>query len=119
MEAARTVAVNVFVMVEMFYLFNCRCFSRSMFSVGLFTNPWLIVGAIAMVGLQLFYTYVPVMNALFQSAPIDWDAWWRILLVGLSAYVLVGAEKMVTGWMSGEGRASSGEAPASGTRAEA
>jgi len=95
-EEARTVAVNVFVMVELFYLFNCRCFSRSMFAVGLFSNPWLIVGALAMVGLQLVYTYVPAMNALFHSAPIDWEAWWRILLVGLAAYLLVGLEKLIT-----------------------
>jgi cation-transporting P-type ATPase F len=95
-EEARTVAVNVFVMVELFYLFNCRCFSRSMFAVGLFSNPWLIVGALAMVGLQMIYTYVPAMNALFHSAPIDWEAWWRILLVGLAAYVLVGLEKLIT-----------------------
>jgi Ca2+-transporting ATPase len=90
------VAVNVFVMVEMFYLFNCRSFTRSMFAIGLFSNPWIIFGSLGMIALQLLFTYAPTMNALFQSAPIGWDAWWRILTVAASAYLIVGLEKTIT-----------------------
>jgi magnesium-transporting ATPase (P-type) len=71
---ARTVAVNLFVMVGLFYLFNCRSFTRSMFAIGLFSNPWVIFGSLAMVALQLAFTYHPAMNALFHSAPIGPDA---------------------------------------------
>ena len=91
--AARTVAVNVFVMVEIFYLFNCRSLTKSMFALGLFTNRWIVVGVATMVALQLAFTYVPLMNYLFHTAPIGWDAWWRILLTGVAAYVIVGIEK--------------------------
>ncbi|MCP5535925.1 MAG: cation-transporting P-type ATPase [Akkermansiaceae bacterium] len=93
---ARTVAVNVFVMVELFYLFNCRSFTRSMFTIGLFSNPWVIFGSLAMVALQLIYTYTPMMHALFHSAPIGLDSWWRILAVATFAYLLVGIEKQIT-----------------------
>jgi cation-transporting ATPase F len=93
---ARTVAVNMFVVVELFYLFNCRSFTRSMFSVGLFSNPWILVGALAMAGLQILFTYVPLMNTIFHSAPISPDAWLRIVGVGLLAYSVVGMEKWVT-----------------------
>jgi len=92
-EAARTVAVNVFVMVELCYLFNCRSLTKSMFTLGLFTNRWIVVGVTAMVTLQLTFTYVPLMNYLFHTAPIGGDAWWRILLTGVAAYVVVGIEK--------------------------
>ncbi len=91
--AARTVAVNVFVTVELFYLFNCRSLTKSMFALGLFTNRWIVVGVATMVTLQLAFTYVPLMNHLFHAAPIGWDAWWRILLTGVAAYVIVGIEK--------------------------
>ncbi|MEX0818196.1 MAG: cation-transporting P-type ATPase [Pirellulaceae bacterium] len=90
---ARTVAVNVFVMVELFYLFNCRSLTKSMFTIGLFSNRWIAVGATCMVALQLAFTYVPFMNHIFHSAPIGWDAWWRILLTALVAYLIVGTEK--------------------------
>lgn len=91
--AARTVAVNVFVTVELFYLFNCRSLTKSMWTLGLFTNRWIIVGVTTMVALQLTFTYAPVMNYLFHSEPIGWGAWWRILLTGVAAYVIVGIEK--------------------------
>lgn len=94
-EVARTVAVNVFVMVELFYLFNCRSLTKSMFSLGLFSNRWILVGATAMVILQLAFTYLPTMNRLFHSAPIGWDAWWRILLTAVATYLIVGFEKWV------------------------
>ncbi|MEQ8853873.1 cation-transporting P-type ATPase [Gimesia sp.] len=91
--AARTVAVNVFVMVEIFYLFNCRSLTKSMWALGLFTNRWIVVGVATMMALQLAFTYLPLMNYLFHTAPIGWDAWWRILLTGVGAYVIVGFEK--------------------------
>jgi magnesium-transporting ATPase (P-type) len=95
LEAARTVAVNVFVMVEMFYLFNCRSLTKSMFAVGLFSNRWIAVGVLTQFALQMAFTYMPLMNQLFHSAPIGWDAWWRILLTAIAAYLIVGSEKWV------------------------
>jgi Ca2+-transporting ATPase len=96
LEEARTVAVNVFVVAELFYMFNCRSFTRSMFSIGIFTNPWIIFGAVAMSVLQLLYTYNPFMNTVFQSAPIPLESWLRVILVGASVYFLVGLEKIIT-----------------------
>ncbi len=90
---ARTVAVNVFVMVELFYLFNCRSLTKSMFQLGMFSNLWIWVGAGSMVALQLLFTYAPFMNRFFHSAAIGWDAWWRILLTAVVAYLIVGLEK--------------------------
>jgi len=90
---ARTVAVNVFVMVELFYLFNCRSLTKSMFQLGVFSNRWIWGGVGSMVALQLLFTYAPFMNRFFHSSPIGWDAWWRILLTAVVVYAIVGLEK--------------------------
>ena len=45
-ETARTVAVNVFVMVQTFYLFKCRSLTRSVLEIGLFSNIWVWVGVV-------------------------------------------------------------------------
>jgi cation-transporting ATPase F len=90
---ARTVAVNTLVMGELFYLFNCRSLTHSVFTVGVFSNPWLIGGVVAMVGLQVVFTYAPLMNRLFHSAPIGGDAWLRIVAVGAGIALVIGAEK--------------------------
>ncbi len=92
-EEARTVAVNVFVIVELFYLFNCRSLTRSMFSLGVFSNPWMFGGVTIMLVLQGLYTYLPAMNWMFHSAPISIEAWGRILAVGVIANFVVGLEK--------------------------
>jgi Ca2+-transporting ATPase len=94
-KQARTVAVNVFVIMELFYLFNCRSLTKSIFQLGFFTNMWVFGGVAAMLLVQIAYTYLPVMNRLFQSAPIDLGAWVRIVTVGLLVYLIVEAEKWV------------------------
>jgi Ca2+-transporting ATPase len=90
---ARTVAVNVFVMVELFYLFNCRSLTQSMGRIGILSNPWVLVGSGAMILLQLLFTYAPFMNAVFHTTPIGVRAWMEIMAVALGAYMLVGMEK--------------------------
>ena len=44
LQYARTVAVNVFVVMELFYLFNCRSLNKSILQPGIFSNPWLFGG---------------------------------------------------------------------------
>jgi Ca2+-transporting ATPase len=95
---ARTVAVNVFVMVDLFYLFNCRSLTKSMFQLGMFSNLWIGIGVGSMVTLQMLFTYAPFMNKFFHSAPIGWDAWWRIMLTAVVAHAIVELEKWVRGW---------------------
>ena len=90
---ARTVAVNVFVMVETAYLLNCRSLTKSVLAVGLFSNPTLLGGMTAMVGLQVLFTYLPFFHVVFESAPIDLQAWVRIVSVALGVMLVVAAEK--------------------------
>ncbi|MCU0487017.1 MAG: HAD-IC family P-type ATPase, partial [Anaerolineales bacterium] len=90
---ARTVAVNVIVFVGIFYLFNARSLTRSPFQLGIFSNPWAVGGAILMVLLQLLFTYVPLMNDLFNSAPLPAYLWLDVLAVGLAAYFVIEIEK--------------------------
>ena len=93
---ARTVAVNVFVMVEMFYLFNCRSLSHSFWSVGVFSNLWVWGGIASMLGLQLLLTYWPPLNALFQTAPIGRVEWLEIAAVAWLCSLLIALEKKWT-----------------------
>jgi magnesium-transporting ATPase (P-type) len=91
--AARTAVVNVIVCVEIAYLFNCRSLHHSLLEIGFFSNRVAIVGALAMLGAQLLFTYLPAMNKLFHSAPIDMFAWSRILAVVLTGFLVVEVEK--------------------------
>ena len=92
-EKARTIAVNVFAVGQSFYLLNCRSLRFSMFRLGLFSNLWIWGGIAAMTGAQLLFTYAPLMNRLFHTAPIALIDWVHIVAVGLLIYVVIGIEK--------------------------
>ena len=93
LEVARTVAVNIVVLVQLVYLFNCRSLNHSLFAIGLFTNSWTLLGSLAMLGAQLLLTYLPVMNNLFHTAPISGESWLRIAAVAGASFVVVEIEK--------------------------
>ncbi len=90
---ARTTVVAVIVMVEIFYLLNCRSLLHSPFQVGFFRNRLVFVGMGAMIGAQVLFTHVPLMNRLFHTAPLDALSWLYILGVGLVAFGVVEFEK--------------------------
>ena len=92
-DEARTAALNLFVAVEAFYLLNCRTLTRSMWHVGVFSNPWIMGGISVQAVGQLAITYVPFMNAAFATAPIGADAWLRILALATAASLVVAIDK--------------------------
>ena len=90
---ARSIAVNVFVMIEAVYLFNCRSLERPLWRVAPFSNLWVWGGAGAMLLLQLAFTYLPGFQRVFGTAAIGPQAWLEIAAVGLAALLLIEGEK--------------------------
>lgn len=98
-EQARTIAVNVFAVGESFYLLNCRSLRLSMFSLGLFSNMWVWLGIIAMAIASLAFTYLPIMNQLFHTAPISLNDWLHIFAVGLIIHLVIACDKRIRLWL--------------------
>jgi cation-transporting P-type ATPase F len=92
---ARTAVVNVIVMVEALYLLNCRSLTRSIFTLGVFSNLWAILGIGLITAIQLLFTYAPIMNKLFHSAPMAGESWLRIVAVAFIAFATVELEKWI------------------------
>jgi Ca2+-transporting ATPase len=57
-----------------------------------------VLAVAALIPLQLAFTYVPVMQALFGTAAIDAEGWGRVLAFGAALFLLVEAEKAVLRW---------------------
>ena len=90
---ARTAALNLFVITEVFYLFACRSLTHSAWHIGLFSNRWLVVGVTVQIIGQLAITYLPAMNSLFQTAPIAVEVWLRIAAIAALASLVVAIDK--------------------------
>ncbi|MFY9328461.1 MAG: cation-transporting P-type ATPase [Georgfuchsia sp.] len=93
MAEARTISANVFVMVETFYLFSCRSLTQPFWSIGIFSNAWVWVGSTTMVLLQMAFTYMPIFNEIFETAPIGALEWLQIVAFAAICAVVVEIEK--------------------------
>lgn len=98
---ARTAALNLFVVVETFYLFSCRSLTRSAWRIGVFTNRWIVVGVTAQLFGQLAITYLPAMNSVFATAPISAGAWLRICAVAGAISGVVAVDKLLRRRLAG------------------
>ena len=95
LDEARTAAVNFFVAVQIVYLYSCRSLTGASWRLGLFTNWWIIGGVVVQVGAQAALTYVPFMNQVFGTAPLEAGVWLRILVAVAVIAVVVAADKFV------------------------
>ncbi|MBK8039867.1 MAG: HAD-IC family P-type ATPase [Verrucomicrobiaceae bacterium] len=93
LASARTAVVNAIVLVQIFYLFNCRSLKHPAHSLGLFTNRWVIAGALTMIAAQVLFTHAPMLNHLFHSAPISAGAWLRVIAAASVVFIAVEFEK--------------------------
>jgi Ca2+-transporting ATPase len=90
---AQTTAVTTVVLFQIFYLLNCRSLTDPLGKIGFFSNPWIFAGIAAILILQLGFVYLPFMNALFGSAPLDATAWLEAAAVGFLIMPIIGLEK--------------------------
>lgn len=88
-EYARTVAVNIFVFVELFYLFSCKDLDKSVFKTNILNNKFLLLGVFLMVLSQLAFTHANVMNIMFKSEALDFETWMQILAVSFGVIFVV------------------------------
>ena len=93
-EYARTVAVNALVMVEVFYLYNCRLLSQSIFTRDFINGSKpMIIASFSVILFQLIYSYLPVSQRIFGLESISIDDWMLIVLVTGPVMVVVEIEK--------------------------
>jgi calcium-translocating P-type ATPase len=95
-QLARTVAVNAIIIGQIFYLLSSRYLVDSSLSLTAHLgNNYLPVGVGAVVILQLFFTYAPPLQALFDNKAIPLRLWPWLFLGGLVFFLVVEAEKMI------------------------
>jgi cation-transporting ATPase F len=90
---ARTAAVNLFVAIELLYLFSCRTLHAPVRRIGLFSNRWVLAGVALQVMAQAALTYLPPLNTAFQTAPLDRQTWLLIAVLSVSAWAVVALDK--------------------------
>ncbi|MHB1153903.1 MAG: cation-transporting P-type ATPase [Eubacteriales bacterium] len=96
-QYSRTIAVNMLVFGELFYLFNCRKLHHTIFGKGFFGNRIAFIVSGALIIMQMGFTYLPFMQLWFGSAPLKAIDWLYPLAGGILVLILVEIEKFIFG----------------------
>jgi magnesium-transporting ATPase (P-type) len=95
-DTARTMVVNTIVVMEIFYLFSVRYVHGSSVTWrGVLGTPAVLIGVATVVGAQLAFTYVPLMQGVFATEPVALLDGLLIICVGVALLLLVELEKRV------------------------
>ena len=96
LKTARTMVVNMLVVLEIFYLFSVRYLHMTSFTFTGVKGTLPVLAALAVVILgQLAFTYLPVMHAIFGSNPLTLADGALILAIGAASFVVLELEKHV------------------------
>jgi Ca2+-transporting ATPase len=92
---AQTMAFTMMTMFEMFNAFNCRSERHSIFKVGLFANPWLILAVFSSILLQAAVLYIPFLQTIFGTTALGLTEWLLIIAISSSALIVVEVGKQL------------------------
>jgi P-type Ca2+ transporter type 2C len=79
LEAAQTIAFVTLCTSELVRAFTARSEYHSVFSIGVFSNRWMVWAVGASLLLVLMVVYVPLLNPFFDTVPLTLDDWLMML----------------------------------------
>jgi P-type Ca2+ transporter type 2C len=87
---SRSVAFTTLAAFQWFQAFNARSRQSSVFSIGLLSNRWLLLGVGSAVVLQVMAIQTPLGKSLFGTTPLSLSTW--LLVIGVAGSIWVADE---------------------------
>ncbi|MGQ4892357.1 MAG: cation-translocating P-type ATPase [Candidatus Njordarchaeia archaeon] len=69
-DYGRTAVFTTMVFMEFFNALNMRTEKKSIFSIGILSNPLLVIALSVQIPLQLAIVYLPLFNIIFKTVPL-------------------------------------------------
>ena len=85
---SRTIAFNLLVFLQLFYVLVCRSERESVLEQGFFTNPHLLLAVLFSAALQAAVTQFPPLQVIFRTVSLNWEQWGMVL--GVAALPFLG-----------------------------
>jgi len=92
---AQTTAFTAIIILEKMNVFNYRSLHAPMYTLGFFSNGWLIAAWLMTVSLQLAAVYVPFLQEALHTVPLGWEDWLLIFEVAVPIFLAVELYKTV------------------------
>jgi Ca2+-transporting ATPase len=95
---AQTVAFTAIIILEKVNVFNYRSLHAPLFTIGFFSNKWLIIAWVATISLQVAAVYTPFLQELLHTVPLRWEDWLLIFGITLPLLFIVEGYKVIN-WL--------------------
>jgi len=92
---AQTMAVTFVIMFQIFYLLNCRSLKDSVLKIGIFSNRFIFIGIASILVLQGFLIYIPFMQHVFGTAPLELRDMLISVIAGFLIFPTIWFEKWI------------------------
>lgn len=86
MAKTRTIVFATTAIIQLLHAFNCQDYRKSILTIGLFTNPYLIYAVLFSGGLILAGIYTPYLNDVFGYTTLNGMDW---LYVNIFAFMII------------------------------
>jgi len=100
---AMTMAFTTLVAFQWFHAFNARSRHSSVFAIGLFSNPMLLIGVGIAVALQVLVVHWSSAQVIFRTTSLSLLDWGWIVLVSSSIFIADELRKLVV-WLTQKGQ---------------
>ncbi|MGB6409171.1 MAG: HAD-IC family P-type ATPase [Planococcus donghaensis] len=90
-----TMTLQALVIAQLMYLFNCRSETEFALNRSFFSNKIAFIVSIILIGVQLAVTYMPFMNFLLGTVPLQVKEWIWPLAIGVLVFSIVEIEKWI------------------------
>ncbi|MCI0475589.1 MAG: cation-translocating P-type ATPase [Anaerolineales bacterium] len=98
LEAAQTLAFTTLVFSELLRAYTSRSEYYSVFSIGLFSNKWMVLATASSAILMLGVLYIPFLQPFFGTVPLGLDDWLEVVPLFLVAPIAAELVKMYLRW---------------------
>lgn len=95
---ARTMTLFTMAMFQWFNAWSCRSTTKSVFQLGFFSNPWLLLATSFVFLLQIALLYLPFMQSIFKTVPLTVSQFFFVISVASSVLVLEELRKAFFRW---------------------
>jgi Ca2+-transporting ATPase len=89
----QTMVFTVLCLSQLGHALAIRSERDSLFRIGFASNPLLAAAVLGTLALQLATIYVPLLNPIFKTVPLDWDELLLCLVLSSVVFFAVEAEK--------------------------
>lgn len=98
-QYAETMAFATLSFSELLRAFTARSERYPIWKIGFFTNRWMNIAVVFSMVMLLLVIYVPFLNPIFDTLPLGWEEWSKLLPLLVVPSIAAEATKLTSSWL--------------------